>query len=172
MYLSECTGQKRIVVYKQKRQFYLKNEKSLVRSRNWWGCLNRQSHWSRWAAQSLQPEREKTWCLVSFKKTTQYLCPFASFYERLSIKEGGKEAKGDNKKNGVYSHSVHKCFELICEEEDTKLRKSMSNYRRLLLEKKEEIKYRWSKRSSTLCAVWLCIWATTFMNLSFMTLSQ
>lgn len=98
LYLSECTGQNRILVYKQKRQLYLKNEKSLVRSRNWWGCLNRQSHWRRRAVQSLWPERRRIWCLVSSKKTTQYLSRFASFYERLSIKKDGKEAKGYNKK--------------------------------------------------------------------------
>lgn len=80
---------------------------------------------------------------------------FSSFYERLSIKKDGKKAKACNKKNDVYSHSVHKCFELISEEEYIKLRESVSNYHRLLMGKREDINYRWSKRNSLLCVMWL-----------------
>lgn len=75
------------------------------------------------------------------------------FYERLSIKKNGKKAKAYNKKNGIYSHSVRKCFEVMSEEECIKLRKSMSNYHRLLLGKRKDIKYKRSKRNSLLCAV-------------------
>lgn len=97
-------------------------------------------------------KRKKSCVQYLLKRLPSICIVFASFYESLSIKKDRKEAKECNKKNSAYSHSVRKCFELICEKEDTKLRKTISNYHRLPLGNREEIKGCFSYFICILCA--------------------